>query len=488
MSASATAEREPWEPAFSSVPPRDGSLVRAVEGVAGKIGRTLDPAQRYAVDVLTSSWADGRPATLEAAVICPRQNLKTYCLELITLMRLLRPGGDRLAVWSAHEVSTAQETFKTFLDLSDANPWFGQQVEHVSRATGREEITFKGGRRLKFKARIKTGGRGLAGDLIILDEAFALQAEHMGSLLPILSTKARGQVIYGSSAPHASSEILHRLIKRGREGSIAYVEWSAPGTMQAPGCSSPVCAHEPGTAGCALDDEGLWMAANPAAVHGRIGLDYLRSERLALPPLEFARERLGWGEDPAAPLNPAIPSWSWRTARDPESAPEGPVTFGVEVSLDRRKTTIGAVGLRRDGWWHAEVVEELPGTSGVVDRLYELCRRWAAAVAIDANSPAGSLIEPLRDKGLQVHTPMARQIAAMCGTIYDDVTADPPRMFHRGQASLDDAVSSAVQRPAGDGFRWDRRGESDIAPLYAITLARVAHQESPPGMPGVFNL
>lgn len=485
-------------PSFSSMPPRDGSLVRAVEGVAEKLGRSLDPAQRHAVDVLTSAWSDGRPASLEAAVLCPRQNLKTYCLELITLVRMLRPGGDRLAVWSAHEVSTAQETFKTFLDLADTVPWFGQQVEHVSRATGREAITFKGGRRLKFKARIKTGGRGLAGDLVILDEAFALQPEHMGSLMPILSTKAKGQIFYGSSAPHARSDILHRVLKRGRAGGMAYVEWSAPGSLSEPGCSSLSCTHEPGMVvgdvytpalvGCVMDDESMWLRANPAATVGRISLTYLRSERAALTPVEFARERLGWAEAQAAAANPAIPAPAWRAARDPESAPAGAVAFGVEVSLDRRTTTIGAFGMRTDGWWHGEIVEQLPGTGSAVDRLFDLSRRWAAPVGIDPASPAASLIDPLRERGVQVVTPTSRVLAATCGQVFDDVTASPPRQYHRGQPVLDDAVSAAGQKVVGDGFRWDRRGEGDIAPLYAVTLARCAHQESPPGMPGVFDL
>ena len=294
-------------PAYSHIPARAGSYVRSVEGVLSKIGRTLDPTQRFAVDVLTSARADGTPVGLSAAIVCPRQNLKTYVLEGIVLARLLRPGGDRLAVWSAQEVSTATETFVAFVEYAEAEdsvgrplyPWFAERVAGISRATGRESITFRrrlpSGRwekcRLKFKARVKTGGRGLAGDLVVLDEAFALEPAHMGSLLPILSTKAKGQIFYGSSAPHATSAILHDVIRRGRAGLMPYLEWCAPGSFADPGCAGEACSHAVGTPGCVLDDVQMAVRWNPAAWHGRITRSYLANERLELAaaPDEFAR-------------------------------------------------------------------------------------------------------------------------------------------------------------------------------------------------------
>jgi len=457
-------------PAYCSTPPRDGSLVRAVEGVAARIGRTLDPAQHLAVDVLTSSWADGRPASLEAAVISSRQNLKTYCLELITLTRLLRPHGDRLAVWSAHEVSTAQETFKTFLDLADLHPWLGRQVEGVSRATGRESITFKGGRRLKFKARIKTGGRGLSGDLIVLDEAFALQPEHMGSLLPILSTKAKGMVLYGSSAPHATSDILHRLMKRGRAGGVSYIEWSAPGSLRDPGCSSAQCRHEPATAGCVMDDEALWLRSNPAAVYGRISMDYLRAERLALPPEEFARERLGWGEDPVQ-AGGAISQLDWQACTDEASTFTGRPVFAIAVSRDGASSAIAAAGLREDGLPHVEVVAEGRGTSWVAERAGELRKHRPIAWVLDKRPPAAGLLPDLKEARVIPREMNTSDCGQACAGLQGLVGARGMR--HRGDEILTAAVAGAARRDIGDGlWAWSAKSsEVDIVTLVAATNA-----------------
>ena len=464
-------------PAFRTVPPRDGSMLPSVVWLGEQIGRTLDPAQQVAVDTLTSAWADGRPATLEAAVVCPRQNLKTYCLELITLTRLLRPGGDRLAVWSAHEVSTAQETFKTFLDLAESVPWLGRRVEHVSRATGREAITFRGGRRLKFKARIKTGGRGLAGDLIVLDEAFALAAEHMGSLLPILSTRPRGQVIYGSSAPLASSAILRGVMARGRAadvGAPAYVEWSAPGSMAEPGCLSGKCLHEPGTPGCVMDDESLWLRANPAAVAGRISMAYLRAERRALPPEEFARERLGWGDEPGQVGAPfTVAEWDALATDSPQPGPS-PV-FAADLAWDRRNGAVAVATRQPDGTPLVELVRYVSGSDALVDAAADLASRhpdarWVGSGAVE------SIRTELRRRGVSLRMLRPAEVESAHGQMQDAVKER--RLAHLGDPVVRDALEGAVRRDSETGWVWGRRKSGaegvDISPLYALTEALYA--------------
>ena len=493
-------------PAFSSVPERSGSHVRAVEGVAAKLGRTLDPTQRFAVDVLTSAKADGTPATLAAAVLCPRQNLKTYVLELIALARLLRPGGDRLAVWSAHEVSTAQETFLKLVEYYEAEdergqplyPWFHERVRSVSRATGRESITFQrklpSGRletcRLKFKARIKTGGRGLAGDLVILDEAFALEPAHMGSLLPILSTKAKGQIIYGSSAPHASSAVLHDVVRRGRAGLMAYVEWRAPGSLAEPGCTEPGCAHQPGTPGCVLDDVELAVGCNPGAFHGRIGRAYLRQERQELTPQEYVRERYGWGEDPDS-AGSGIPMHKWTECVNAESSIVSRPVLALDVSPDRSWASIAAGGYNADGVPHVELVARNPGTDWVVPELSRLSEEhYPERVGLDARGPAGALLPELEAAGVHIESLSLSDMTQACGGFFDAVMAG--QVVHLGDPILSAALASAVKRDVGDAWAWGRRKSAgDISSLVAVTEAfwlNSVHGVRPGKFAGVFWL
>lgn len=506
MSAAAAAVVLPsgiCVPSHYAIPAqRAGSFVRAVEGVAGKLRLTLDPTQRFAADVLTSARADGRPATLGAAIICPRQNLKTFILELITLSRLLRPGGDSLAVWSAHEVSTAQETFLRMVGWYEAEdpdtglalyPWFRNHVHAINRSTGREFITFKrrgkNGKwefaRLKFKARIKSGGRGLAGDLVILDEAFALVASHMGSLLPILSTRRNGLIMYGSSHPHADSLVLHDVVRRGRAGLMAYAEWGAPGSLAAPGCLIPRCTHAPGVTGCVFDDLALVRAANPRAYHGGITQEYLLGERqeLSALPAEYARERLGWPEEPAVGgITISVAAWEARI--DPGSEPAGRRALALDIAPDRGSASIGGAGWRADGTKHLALIEHAPGTSWAVRRLVALAKKHrAVAVVVDGASPAGSEIPALVRAGLRLRTKEdptgtlvvlgAVEMGRACAGLWDATAGDAPDAWHRGDTIVTDALRGAARRKIGDGgWAFGRStSETDISPIVSIAEA-----------------
>lgn len=496
---SAVPVEDVWQPAFLNVPPRDGSLVRAVEGVAAKVGRTLDPPQRQAIDVLTSSWRSGKPATLEAAIIAPRQNLKTYCLENIVLARLTAPGPPALVVWSAHEVATAQETFRTFIDLAERFAWLGEKVSRVSRSPGRESIEFEGKRRLRFRARIKTGGRGLSGDLIVLDEAFALEPAHMGSLLPILSTRKRAQVIYGSSAPLATSATLRGVMERGREGgpgAPAYVEHKAPGSFGEPGCVESDCYHKPGTVGCALDDEANWLAANCAAP-GRISLDYIRAERLALTPLEFARERLSWGEDAAGASDPPFTLSQFELLTDPESRTVGPVALAAFISPDRDAWAIGVAGRRADGLVHIGLGGVGSGGPALAQRLIEVRSEVALRRIVDDKASreaiagddwtVGPIAGLLRDAGCQPLVWSATEVRMACAALKDAVIDRQVR--HSGRSELLAAVKGAVPRNLANGWVYDYKKSADVPPLMAVVLAHRALllSESAPGFSFVSN-
>ena len=283
-------------PAFLWVPDHAvSSAGREAADLARSIGQEPDAEEELALDALLSERADGRWASLEAAVICGRQNLKTWTLQMSVLYDIfLRDVG--LVVWTAHRFRTTQEAFRDIHALVDNYDHLRKRVKKVRTANGEEGIELLSGARLDFLARTSGGGRGLSGDTVVLDEALYLTPTMMGSLLPTLSAKPDPAVRYGSSAGLRESEVLRMIRDRGRAGgdpSLVYVEWSTePGQ-----CGRPECDHKPGTRDCQLDDVAMWHAANPA-LGRRISVDYLSAERRALPPKEFARERLGWWEDP----------------------------------------------------------------------------------------------------------------------------------------------------------------------------------------------
>lgn len=468
------------EPAFQGAPGWRSTLGPEVADLARMVGFVPDPEQQLILDAAFAIDERGKSAAFEVAAVVGRQNLKTGAIKQMALGWMFVTE-ERLVVWSAHEFRTAQESFRDMEELIESSSYLSRRVKQIHRGNGDEAIELVGDRRLIFKARTKGGGRGLSGDKVILDEAFALQPMHMGALLPTLSARPDPQVVYGSSAGLAESVVLRGIRDRGRAGKdrrLAYFEWCAPPPQEA--CRDGVkCTHALDAKGCGCDKPELWQVANPQ-LGRRISLDYVAAERRALPPAEFARERMGWWDEPVGGLVPITPE-AWAACADGESQVQDPVALAVDITPDRSMAAISAAGRRADGLMHGELVEHRSGTGWVVDRLVELASNWRpCAVVVDPGGPAGSLEKELNERGFRaepsdgewrLHLVGTREYAQACGALVDDVNNG--RWRHLDQGPLNRAVEGARTRPLAEAWAWSRRNsEDDISPLVSVTLAR----------------
>lgn len=464
------------EPAHLWIPPRVGSHGDEVLDLI-RLCRPPEmwpsAEQELAVDALASYGAGGRWAALEAATVEPRQNGKTTNELLpIVLYDLLFLPADRI-VWTAHLFKTARATFRDFIACIEYSTELSRRIKRVNRSHGEESIETTAGALLEFQAREHGGPRGLSGKRMVFDEALILSAGAMGAALPVLSTRKDAQVNYASSAGTKASTQLRRLMKRGRRGgdpSLIYIEFRADGSWSNPPCDlGNHCTHATDVPGCALDDEARWRKANHATRTGRIGIDYLRAERAALPPLEFGRERLGWEEE-ADEESALIDMDAWARQRDPDSAAVGRVCFALDSNPERTMSAIGMTGRREDGARHWQVLDHRPGMSWVVARAVELNSTPNGGWCVDPSSPAGALIPELEQAGLTVHQASARDTAQACGAMLTAAVDGSGR--HVGQAPLDQAWRDARTAASGDGERFARRKSSgDISPLMVVTLS-----------------
>lgn len=420
-----------------------------------------DPEQQLLLDDVFGV-VDERAVVLEAAVVAARQNIKTAAAQMCC-MGWLFVTEQRLVVWSAHQFATAQEAFRDLDELCASDPWFSRQVARVWRGNGDESIELKSGARLLFRARTKGGGRGLSGDKVVLDEAFALHPMHMGALLPTLSARPDPQVLYASSAGLADSDVLRSVRDRGRVGdpSLAYLEWGDRSPRS--GCAADDCSHVLGVAGCALDDESRWLAANPA-LGRRIDLGYVAAERRALPPEEFARERLGWWDEPGS-SDVALTVEEWAVLAG-DAGPSGSLVFGVDVGPG----LVSASVVASDGSC-LELVDRAPGASWLVARMVELAdRHVAAGFALDPSGPVGSLVPEMDAAGLTLLPVDGKDSVRACAALVAAVKER--RVSHRGESEFEAAVVGARRRVVGDGHKWSRRDSTvDITPLVAATVA-----------------
>lgn len=488
-------------PAHLWVPPGVTSTdsARDCAELAGQLGFELDPEQQLALDALLAEKGD-RWATLEAVLIAARQNLKTFLFKMIALYELFVVE-SRLVVWTAHEFDTAMEAFRDLQEIIDGTDWLRRRVKLVRNEVGTQGntkvgIEFLTGQRIRFKARTKSGGRGLTGDVVFLDEAFALAPTHVGSLLPTMAAKSmhgNPRIYYGSSAGHLQSGVLRNLRDRGRAGtedpaagddSLVYVEWCAP---EEGACADEQCTHAVGVAGCAADDIEMVRQANPA-LERRISIEFVRTMRRSLPTDEFVREFLGWWEDPIeGESGIAEADWEACANRDPQLVLAEPCAVALDVQPGQGAGALVACG----GPVH--VVQAGPGTSWMIPKLVEVLNgHKVTAVGVDPASPAVALIPDLErpvDQGGAGLTVRSAQNPNGRLVLLDGRDAAKARegllaaivehtFVHRDELSLNAAASGAQRRKSGDTWRWSRVDSTvDITPLVAAGLARYLHFE-----------
>lgn len=469
------------EPAYLTGPSIDRTLGPEVADLCDMVGFGPDPEQRMLLDYGFAINDRGKSAAFEQAVICSRQNLKTGYFKQAALGWLFLLD-VRLIVWSAHEFATASESHRDMAELIEGSAMLSRRVKRIYFGNGDESIELMSGQRCLFKARTKTGGRGLSGDKVVFDEAFALRASHMGAVLPLLSVRPDPQVLYGSSAGLADSEVLRKIRDRGRKGTsarLAYAEWCAARG----GCEDESCTHEVGVEGCALDRVENWRAANPLLGRTRkngtgLTVEYVAAERDALPPREFGRERLGWWDEPDAA--DAFGAGRWEACEgDPPPVDLTVQALSVAASFDLTKAAIVAAAVDHDDVAHVVPLRHGSGTGWVAQAAKELQARYEVSeVAIDAGGPAADLIKPLEDAGVVVRKLETRDVLNACAGIWKRV--QERRLRHAKYPELQDAAGAAVQRQVGDRWAWGRKqSDGDISPLEAGTFAVWLAEQAP---------
>jgi hypothetical protein len=461
-----------------------------VRELAAQAGLVLDPWEADALDDGLGEREDGDWAAPEVGLVVARQNGKGVIVEARELGGLYLLN-EPLILHTAHEVKTAAEAFLRLLAPITNYDEFSRRVKRINRSHGEEGIELRatptiifgaGGRkvrrsvapRLRFLARSRVSARGFTGRVVILDEAFELADASMAALLPTMSAQPNPQLWYTSTPPNQvkdnNARVLARLRARGKTGSprLVYLEWSAGDREDL----------KPDELAALRTDRRAWAMANPARGI-RISDEFIETELGALDPTDFEVERLGIGDWPdlsdGADAWAVIPKLSWDALADNDSELEDPVAFAVAVHPEARKTSIAVSGGRGDGTTFVELLEYRPGTSWVKDRLVELDRQWdPCATVVDAGSPAGSLVEELRNEGLRIETPTAREVAQSWAQFYDAIV-DSRTLRHLGdvesQRPLRAALAAAQKYPLGDSWRLDRRVSVDQSPAEAVDLA-----------------
>lgn len=430
----------------------------AVRDKCAELAIRFDVWQDGAGRAILAKRADGSYAcSIGGAVMSiPRQVGKTFLIGAIVFaLCLLKPGTT--VIWTAHRLRTAEETFakmQAFARKRKIAPF----VKKVVLGSGDEEIEFTNGSRILFGARERGFGRGFDQvDVLVFDEAQILTENAIDDMVPATNQSENPLLFFIGTPPKPSDPSEVFTAKRaeclsGEDEDTVYIEFSAE-------------------RGCDPMDRKEWARANPSFPSRTNESAMLRMKK-NLTDESFIREALGiWDEVQAGLFD--MSKWAGLVVPKEDRRPS-PVALSVAVSQDRQWTHIGLAGMRTDGKRHLQVVRSAKGTDWAPDALAELVKNWSpVGVAVEPNSPAGSLIPALQAKGIEPVFVTGRERGQAVGMFIDGFAEGT--LTHQGETVLAMSVELAKVRDSGESKVWDHRVEGvDVAPLQAVTNALFA--------------
>ena len=171
--------------------------------LAAAAGDRFDVWQRQINRIILAKSADGFWSARNAVLSIPRQTGKTYDIGWIAIHRAARTPGMRI-VWTAQHFSVIKDTFESLCAIVLRPEMSGLvDPDHgISLAAGKEEIRFRNGSRIFFRARERGALRGVKKiALLVIDEAQHLSDSAMASMLPTQNRAYNPQTIYMGTPP-----------------------------------------------------------------------------------------------------------------------------------------------------------------------------------------------------------------------------------------------------------------------------------------------
>lgn len=425
-------------------------------------------------------------------VIVARQNGKSTLSKVLALfcMYIL---GVALVLGTAQDLDVAEEIWADCVEIVEETPALDDLKKKVVQTNGKKALILRSGSRYKVKATNRRAGRGLSGDLIMLDELREHQSWDAWAAITKTTMAREEALTFGlSNAGDAASLVLRYLRK------IAHKSLGDPDGFAAAddpelllASAAPKVSEEIEEANASLAifewsappeadvwDRDAWAQANPSLGYF-IAESTIAAAAAQDPESIFRPEVLGqWSN---GSLDGPFPAGKWEGGIDAESAfdPDSRLVAAVDLSWDRSRASIAVAGHRPDGLPMVEIIAASTGSEWVVPWLTErMPKHGIESVAVQTGAPAETLIEELEEAGITVIPLGGRDVGIACGQFYDLVVGDEPDspepgdLRHIPQPVLDVAASTAVTRPMGDQWAWDRKKSPlDASPLMAATGA-----------------
>ena len=431
--------------------------------LAAAAGDRFDVWQRQINRIILAKSADGFWSARNAVLSIPRQTGKTYDIGWVAIHRAARTPGMRV-VWTAQHFSVIKDTFESLCAIVLRPEMSGLvDPDHgISLAAGKEEIRFRNGSRIFFRARERGALRGVKKiALLVIDEAQHLSDSAMASMLPTQNRAWNPQTIYMGTppGPRDNGEAFTRLRTSARR---PHPQHPLRRIRRRPRRRPP---------------------RPPAMEESQPQLPRPHQRRIHRQPVGKPHRRRLPDARPSASgtehaLSQAIDRRQWEEATIERRRPGGVMSFGIDMNPQRTRLTIGACMRYDDNTAHIELAEyrdtNQDGTMWAVNLIDKVWEQTAALV-IDGQSPATALLPDLAQAGVTVtvtaahrHGPRLRPPPGHAQRRHPH----PPARRRPTTTLASRQQSHHTPHRQKRLFGWNRPDDdTDISPLNAVTLA-----------------
>lgn len=461
--------------------------------------KTLYPWQEWALihalEIIGELGSDWRFRFRTVLFLISRQNGKTVLSEVIASFFLNVLYVDSVFGTSL-SLDKAEEVWEAVINDQETIPALKADIDRVSRTNGNKRLILTGLRQYKVGAPTRRAGRGDSNDLVMLDEIREQRDWETWSAAAASTTaKPNGLIVCFSNAGDPDSVVLRQL----RASAIARIEGTEAADFGGNVDDSALGLFEwSAPDGADTDDMEALAQANPALGYGFVTEQALIANRHTFPENKFRSECMCQQVETILPQ--PFPDGAWDAGIDVMSciAGESELYYGIDLSADRRWTTIGVCGLRDDGNYHVEVVARRVGTEWAVEWFRARQVRGHMKLAFQGRgAPVSGLAEQICTlPNIERIAIEGSELPAGFGRFWDAIAASEPggnmggrKIYHLPQPILDQPAKTAQIKQLGGGATVIDRMKSpdDVAPLMAVIVAFSAATAPPPEKKKVYQ-
>ena len=455
----------------------------AIEYAKTVLGKKLYPWQEWALIHLLEIKGDletgWRFRFRTVLFLISRQNGKTVLSEVIASFFL-----NVLCVDSVFGTSLsldkAEEVWEAVIQDQESVEELSSEIERISRTNGNKRLILTGLRQYKVGAPTRRAGRGDSNDLVMLDEIREHRDwETWSAAAASTNAKPNGLIVCFSNAGDPDSIVLRQL----RDMAIEHINGTKSSDFGGSVDGETLGLFEWSSAeGAKTDDMEELAQANPALGYGFLTERALLSNRATFPENKFRSECMCQQVETILPQ--PFPDGAWNAGIDVSShiAQESELYFGIDLSQNRRWTSIAVAGMREDGNMHIEVVARQIGTEWALNWFKERQEKRQMNLAFQGRGcPAVGLAEQICTIPNIIRMPIeGGDLTAGWGRFWDGIAANDPenirggmKIYHLPQPVLDAPGKTMQLRQLGGGVELPDRVKSpdDPSPLIACFVA-----------------